>query len=252
MAIKIRNIVRLVTLPLAALFLLSAALNLGAKIPLGEAALSFSVPSMSIAEFELVIGIVMLVAAALSSLYVYGGALLLAVVGIAEGLLSPGVQGLARDIHETMIPFAIAGWILVLADARASYNATGQHGASQRRQQIVTILQFFVGGLVTLGGAAYARGGVYPLGTILGLIHLCVGLVGLIGGYAFLRRKSWSREFLIAIDIVTAIYSTFSESAAQIYALLPPGINDSLIGTVVAIIACFVILFLLFSNKNKT
>ena len=54
------------------------------------------------------------------NLYVYGGAYLFGVVGIAEGLLSSDVQGLARYIHESMLPFVIAGWILLAVDAQKS------------------------------------------------------------------------------------------------------------------------------------
>src|SRR5579872_6092681 len=96
----VRQLIRFMSLILVALFLISAAMNLGAKIPLGFTQLSFSSPSMSIAEFEVAIAVVLLAAAMLSSLYVYGGAYLFALVGIAEGLLSTGVQGLARNIHE--------------------------------------------------------------------------------------------------------------------------------------------------------
>jgi len=92
---NIRQILRVVTVVLAALFLVSCVLNFGAKIPLAFAQLSFATPSMSIAEFEIVIGLVLLAAASISRLYPYAGAYLLASVGIAEGLLSPGVQGFA-------------------------------------------------------------------------------------------------------------------------------------------------------------
>lgn len=159
------RIIRLVTIPLAVIFLISAILNFSFKIPVGFAELSFASPSVSIAEFELVIGLVLLAAAALSRLYVYCGAYLFAVVGIVEGLLSSDVHGLARNMHEAMLAFAIGGCVLLAVDARSAYKARGNQTADQRTQEIVTVLQFFVGGLVTLGGAAYARNGTYPLGT---------------------------------------------------------------------------------------
>ncbi len=161
----IREILRFVAVILGVLFLLSATLNLGVKIPIGFTELSFSSPSSSIAGFEVVIGLLLLSAAAISNLYVYGGALLLALVGIAEGLLSSEVQGLARNLHETMVPFVAIGWLLLVLDSRNRYRTAGRKTAGQKRWRVVTILQFFVGGLVTLGGAAYARGGAYPVGT---------------------------------------------------------------------------------------
>ena len=245
------RIIRVMTVSLAALFLISAVLNLGGKIPLGSTELAFESPSTSIAEFEIAIGLVLLIAAALSSLYVYGGAYLFATVGILEGLLSSDVQGLAGSIHEVMVPFVIGGWILLVVDARNTYKARRYQTAGQKTREIVTVLQFFVGGLVTLGGAAYARGGTYPIGTALGLFHLVVGLTGLFGGYSFLRRKTCSREFLIAINSVTIVYSAFAESLAEIYSFLPPGVNDALIGTIIAIVVSATIIYLLLSNKSS-
>ena len=84
-----------------------------------------------------------------------------------------------------------------------------------------------------------------------GLGHLAIGLTGLCAGYAFLRRKNWSWGFLIGINTVTIIYSTFAEALAEIYALLPPGINDALIGTIIAVIFSAVILYLLLVNGNS-
>ncbi|MDG6998725.1 MAG: hypothetical protein JRN15_06395 [Nitrososphaerota archaeon] len=247
-----RQIIRVMTVSLATLFLIAAVLNLGAKIPLGSSELTFASPSTSTAEFEIAIALVLLVATALSSLYVYGGAYLFATVGILEGLLSSDVQGLARSIHEVMVPLAIGGWILVVVDAKNTYKARRYQTAGQRTREIVTILQFFVGGLVTLGGAAYARSGTYPFGTAMGLVHLAVGLTGLFAGYSFLRRKHWSQNFLIGINYLTIGYSAFSETIAEIYALLPPGINDALIGTIIAIIVSATIIYILFSNKSSS
>ena len=251
MPTRAHRITRLVTVPLAVIFLISAILNFSFKIPIGFAELSLASPSVSIAEFELVIGLVLLAAAALSRLYVYGGAYLFAMVGIVEGLLSSDVQGLARNMHEAMLPFAIGGCVLLAVDARSAYKARGYQTADQRTREIVTVLQFFVGGLVTLGGAGYARNGTYPLGTFLGLVHLVVGLTGLFGGYSFLRRRSWSREFLVGINSLTIVYSAFSETLAEIYDLLPPGVNDALIGTIIAIVVSATIIYLLLSIKSN-
>jgi hypothetical protein len=242
-------VLRVVTFLLAAIFLLSATMNLGFKIPLGFLTLSFSSPSTSIAEFEILIGTILIVSAIISNLYLYGGAYVLTTVGILEGLLSADVQGLAREIHETMIPFAVAGWILLIVLARTAYKSKGHQTSSQRSHQIITILQFFVGGLVTLGGAAYASSGTYPIGTALGSVHLVIGITGLFGGYFFLKRKAWSRKFLIEMNSLTIAYSLFAESLAELYAYLPRGINDALIGTIIAIIVSSVIIYMLLANK---
>lgn len=245
---KPRTVLRVGIGVLAFQFLLSAVMNLGYKIPLGFASASFLLPSTSIAEFEIAIAVVSIVAIITSNLYVYGGALLFAVVGIAEGLLSADVQRLARYIHESMLPFVVASWILLVIVGKESYRAKTDRSTFARRKEIVTVMQFFVGGLVTLGGAAYTRGGVYPVGTTLGAVHLIVGLAGLYAGYVFLKAKPWSNQFLVWINAITIAYSTFSESLAEIYAYLPQGITDALIGTIIAITVSCIIIYTLHSS----
>ena len=135
---------------------------------------------------------------------------------------------------------------MLALEARTAYNSREYRSAGQTNREIViTVLQFFVGGLVTVGGAAFVTDGIYPVGTILGLIHLAVGFTGLFAGYVFLRKKAWSRKLLIAINGLTIAYSAFSESAAQIFGFLPPGVNDSLTGTLIAIIISGTIVYLL-------
>ncbi|MDA4114939.1 MAG: hypothetical protein OK442_00115 [Thaumarchaeota archaeon] len=237
------------TAVLAALFLVSCALNFGAKLSLGAAQLSFVAPSTSIAEFEIVIGLVLLVAAAFSRLYPYAGAYLLGSVGIAEGLLSPSVQGFARSLHESMIPFAVGGWVLLAVETRRVYRSRTLARGGEERRQLVTALQFFNGALVTLGGLGYANAATYPVGTALGVIHLLMGLVALFAAYAFLKRRDYSRRLLFAINGVTIAYSAASEAAAEIYALMTPGIGDALIGTIIAIVVSIAIIYLLISNS---
>jgi uncharacterized membrane protein YfcA len=104
---------------------------------------------------------------------------------------------------------------------------------------------------VTLGGAALTASGTYPVGTLLGSIHLAVGLGGLYGGYAFFKRKTWSARFLIIINVLAIAYSAFAETLAEIYAYLRPGINDAFIGTIIAIIVSSVIIYMVASGKSK-
>jgi hypothetical protein len=195
----------------------------------------------------------------LSNLYVYGGAYPFSVAEIIEGFLSSQVQGLARDMHEVMIPFAIFGWVFLIVEAKneAKTTTTKRKGLdttmpSDRIHSIITTLQFFVGGLVTLGGAAFALSGTYPIGTLLGSIHLAVGLTGVFAGYAFLKRKTWSRRFLILVNSLTIGYSAFAETLAEIYAYLPRGINDALIGTIITIIVSAAIVYMALSSLKRS
>lgn len=240
--------IRSFTLVLSILFLSSAVMNFGFQIPLGFTVLSFSDPSSTIATFEVFIGGILFFAAVFSNLYFFGGTYILAIVGIVEGLLSPEVQGLARIMHEVMIPFAIFGSVLVVLDGVRSYSSRKYVG-NEKRREIVTVLQFFVGALVTLGGAAFARFGTYPVGTALGLVHLVVGVSGLFGGYYFMKRKPWANKLLIGTNALTISYTAFSETLAQVYDYLTPGITDSLIGSIIAVVVSAIILYLV-TRKN--
>jgi hypothetical protein len=244
-SVKYDPAARLIAVLTGILFLFSSLMNLGLKIPLGFATLSFSNPLQSIAEFEILIGAILFAAAALSWLYVYGAAYVLSLVGIAFGLTSSDVQGLARSLHLVMLPFTIVGFVLLGLQVRSSYISKTDKSNRDVYRQFVLVLQFFVAGLVILGGAAYARDGTYPVGTVLGLIHLSIGFAGLAGGYVFLKRKPWSTKFLIIINGIIIGYSTFSESLAQIYSYLPPGFNDSLFGTIIALFVSAAIISLL-------
>ena len=249
---KVSLVLRLITIATALVFLFSAALNLGVKVPLGSYVLSFSDPQSSIATFEILIGAIFAVSSAISRILLYGGAYFLAFVGITFGLFSPDVQGLARSLHLIMLPLALVGTFLLGLDARSSFNSRATRGNLLMNRHLITVLQFFVGGLVTLGGAAYARDGTYPVGTILGLIHLLVGITGIYAGYSFLKMKPFSSRFLIVINSITIGYSTFSEALAQIYSFLPPGFNDSLIGTLIALIVSGTIICLLILQPVKS
>jgi hypothetical protein len=102
----------------------------------------------------------------------------------------------------------------------------------------VVVLQFLVGGLVTFGGYAYAFFAANSFGAELGWIHFAVGLVGLVAGFLTLtRRIAQLRGFLIAINIVTIVYSLFSETLAETESLLVgPDLVGSLVGTLIAVI----------------
>ena len=161
----IRWTIRLVTMMTAAVFFLSAILNFGAKIPVGFAVLGFSMPLTSTGTIETVIGLVLLAGAAVSRPYVYGCAYVLALVGITFGLLSAQVQGLARDLHYVMVPLAIGGCTLLAAEARNTYRSRAYRTVGKLGRGVIVALQFFVGGLVVVGGVEFARNGTYPLGT---------------------------------------------------------------------------------------
>ena len=115
-----------------------------------------------------------------------------------------------------------------------------------RKKHLIILLQFLVGALVTFGGTAFALLALNPFGTLLGLIHLGIGLTGLLGGILVVRRIDLPRNFLFATNAVTIAYSTISVSIAGMESLLPSSaFHDSIIGTAVAIamssvLICFI------------
>lgn len=62
---------------------------------------------------------------------------------------------------------------------------------SRNKKMDVTTLQFLVGVLVTLGGAAFATFAYNSFGRSLRLAHLSIGLIALAGGFIALSTKSW-------------------------------------------------------------
>jgi hypothetical protein len=126
-------------------------------------------------------------------------------------------------------------------------------GEEQRKstRTVVTVLQFMVGALVTMGGSLFAIYAVNSFGTSLGLIHFSIGITNLLAGIAYLRAIRWSRNFLLVINAVTIGYSSFSESIVQIQSLLPSTPSTgSLIGTIIAIIMSCVIIYLLLKRNH--
>jgi hypothetical protein len=123
----------------------------------------------------------------------------------------------------------------------------------RERRSAIIVLQFLVGGLVTMGGTLFATLSVNSFGTSLGLIHLSIGVTGILSGVAFLQAKPWSRSLLLAINAVTIAYSSFSESIVEIQSLLPSFASiGSLIGTLIAIIMSFAVIALLLKVRQST
>jgi len=150
---------------------------------------------------------------------------------------------------------------LVAASRQVSAEAPAkdpQTALKSRRQgggdrAAIVVLQFLVGGLVVFGGSSFAYFAVNPFGTALGLVHLSIGLVGLVAGFLILRGDiPRLRGLLVAINLMTIGYSASSEYIAQTESLLPGFASiGSLVGTIVAIAMSFALLALLFSRSRR-
>jgi hypothetical protein len=135
-------------------------------------------------------------------------------------------------------------------------NVTKDHPAEPKQRvgagkTVVTVLQFLVGALVTMGGSLFALLAVNNFGKSLGLIHLSIGLAGLVGGFVALKERSWSKIFLLGINVMTIGYSSLSESIVEIESLLPSNSAlGSLIGTIIAILMSATIIYVLMMKRN--
>jgi hypothetical protein len=122
---------------------------------------------------------------------------------------------------------------------------TGPQYVTVNRRQLVLVLQFLVGSLVTFGGSAYVIFAVNPLGTAFGSGHLVTGLAGLTIGIVALRRTILPWKLLLGINILTIAYSALSDTAAGALSLLPTSaFHDSVIGTIVAIVTSSLLVYL--------
>ena len=119
--------------------------------------------------------------------------------------------------------------------------------SSNSTRSAVVVLQFLVGGLMTFGGYAFAFFAVNSFGSELGWIHFAVGMVGLLAAFlALTGRISQLRGFLIAINIVSIVYSLFSETLADTESRLEgPDLIGSLIGTIIAVVMSAAISYIL-------
>src|SRR5438105_7970017 len=98
----------------AVVFLTAALLNLGTKVPLGFAELSFPVPIWQAGIGEAVIGLALLAAAVTGRATISWVAFWMSVAGIVFGLSSSRVQGPARDVHVLLVPLAAIVFVLLM------------------------------------------------------------------------------------------------------------------------------------------
>jgi hypothetical protein len=116
-------------------------------------------------------------------------------------------------------------------------------GSEDSQRVIIILLQILVGGLVTGGGLAFSYLAVNTFGTILGVIHFSIGVASLALGAVIFRKSRISKGLLISLNALVIIYSLVSEALIQIQSLLPPSAaQDSLIGSVIAIIMSAIII----------
>jgi len=112
----------------AGVFLTAALLNMGVRVPLGFAELSFSVPVWQAGTGEAIIGVTLLAAGLTTRARLSWVAFWMSALGIAIGLSSERVQGAARNIHVVMVPLAIIVFVLLVWTGRRHPSTTRPQG----------------------------------------------------------------------------------------------------------------------------
>lgn len=118
-------VVRLAVAAEGLAFLLAAALNFGLRIQLGSVQLAFAPRVWQAGAGEVVIGGILVLAAASGLRRLACTGLVLSALGIAFGLASRAVQGPARAAHLVMVPLALAVLVLLVLRRPPSVASSG-------------------------------------------------------------------------------------------------------------------------------
>src|SRR2546426_3105804 len=105
----------------------------------------------------------------------------------------------------------------------------------RRRALLLAVLEFIVGGIVLLGGAALVYFSIDATGKTLGIVHAFVGLMAFPAGYLLLMGKARAQVLTLGIDVAIIVFSTGSEVILSTTGSLASGpLTDSIIGTTMA------------------
>src|SRR3989475_11117784 len=105
----------------------------------------------------------------------------------------------------------------------------------RRRALLLAVLEFIVGGIVLLGGAAIVYFPIDATGKTLGIVHVFLGLMAFPTGYLLLMGKARARVLTLGVDVAIIAFSTVSEVILSTTGSLASGpFTDSIIGTTVA------------------
>jgi hypothetical protein len=116
------------------------------------------------------------------------------------------------------------------------------------RVSLLGVLEFIVGGIVVLGGAALVYFSTDATGKSLGIVHAVLGQMAFPAGYLLLTGKARARTLTLGVDAAIIAFSTISEIILSTTGSLTSGpFADSIIGTAVAILIATVIMYRLMS-----
>jgi len=109
---------------------------------------------------------------------------------------------------------------------------THMNANPRRRALLLAVLEFIVGGIVLLGGAALVYFSIDATGKTLGIVHAFLGLMAFPAGYLLLMGKARAQVLTLGIDVAIIAFSTGSEVILSTTGSLASGpFTDSIIGT---------------------
>src|SRR2546427_2035774 len=113
---------------------------------------------------------------------------------------------------------------------------THMNANPRRRALLLAVLEFIVGGIVLLGGAALVYFSIDATGKTLGIVHAFLGLMAFPAGYLLLMGKARAQVLTLGIDVAIIAFSTGSEVILSTTGSLASGpLTDSIIGTTMAV-----------------
>ena len=129
---------------------------------------------------------------------------------------------------------------------------TSRHQRISQRQVLLAVLEFVVGGVVVLGGAALVYFSIDSTGKSLGIVHAILGIIAFPAGYLLLTGKARARTLTLGVDTAIIAFSTLSEIVLFTTSSLPSGpFADSVIGTAVAVLVAALIMYRLISAQPQ-
>jgi len=121
---------------------------------------------------------------------------------------------------------------------------TRRHRRIDQRWALLAVLEFVVGGIVMLGGAALVYFSIDATGISLGISHAILGLLAFPAGYLLLSGNARARTLTLGVDAVIIAFSIASEIILSTTSSLPSGpFADSVIGTAVAVLITALIVY---------
>src|SRR5438309_2787996 len=107
---------------------------------------------------------------------------------------------------------------------------THMNANPRRRALLLAVLEFIVGGIVLLGGAALVYFSIDATGKTLGIVHAFLGLMAFPAGYLLLMGKARAQVLTLGIDVAFFAFSTGSEVILSTTGSLASGaLTDSII-----------------------